>query len=257
MNQSSLKAILDAYKHGRLEMQQALEVLKDLPFQDLGFAKIDHHRCLRNGFPEMIYGEGKTPDQIQEIIQVLLEKKSNILVTRLSPEKYQAMVPCWDGSAYHPMARVLTIYSHELPKTRGMILVTAAGTSDIGVAEEAALTAEMLGNTVERLYDVGVAGIHRLLAHRDLLEKANIIIAAAGMEGALPSIIGGLVDKPVLAVPTSIGYGASFNGLSALLAMLNSCASGIAVFNIDNGFGAGCFASRLNQQIEKALEFHR
>lgn len=254
MDRNDLEKVLEDYKQGHIELAEALKKLRHLPFEDLGFAKIDHHRTLRRGHPEIIFAEGKSVVQLEGIIDALLLQGNNILTTRLSADKHQALAGRWAGMEYHPQARVLIIRQKAVHKSKGVILVATAGTSDIGVAEEAALTADVLGNTVERLYDVGVAGIHRLLAHQDQLEKAHVIIAVAGMEGALPSIIAGLTDKPVLAVPTSVGYGASFQGLSALLSMLNSCASGVAVFNIDNGFGAGYFASRLNQQIEQSLD---
>ncbi len=253
MDHDRIAQVLEDYKQGRVELQQALNELRHLPFEDLGYAKIDHHRVLRQGHPEVIFAEDKSVEQLEGIIDALWQKGCNILATRLSADKYRALPQRWPGLEYHALARVLTIRQKELNPSQGVILVATAGTSDIRVAEEAAITAEMLGNTVDRLYDVGVAGIHRLLAHQARLEKANVIIAVAGMEGALPSIIAGLTDKPVLAVPTSVGYGASFQGLSALLAMLTSCASGVAVFNIDNGFGAGYFASRLNQQLESLL----
>lgn len=257
MDQDRIAQVLEDYKQGRVELHHALNQLRHLPFEDLGYAKIDHHRDLRQGYPEVIFAEGKSVEQLEGIIDALWQKGSNILATRISADKYQALSHRWPGMEYHASARVLTIRQKEVKTSQGVILVATAGTSDISVAEEAALTAEMMGNSVERLYDVGVAGIHRLLAHQNMLEKANVIIAVAGMEGALPSIIAGLTDKPVLAVPTSIGYGASFQGLSALLAMLNSCSSGVAVFNIDNGFGAGYFASRLNKQLESLLNTNK
>ncbi|HCF49942.1 MAG TPA: nickel pincer cofactor biosynthesis protein LarB [Syntrophomonas sp.] len=254
MDHNHIAQVLEEYRQGRIGLDHALDKLRHLPFEDLGYAKIDHHRVLRQGHPEIIFAEGKSALQLEGIIDALRQKGSNILATRLSADKYQALAERWPGMEYNPLAKVLIIRQNEVKPSRGVILVATAGTSDIGVAEEAALTAEILGNSVDRLYDVGVAGIHRLLAHQAKLEQANVIIAVAGMEGALPSIIAGLTDKPVLAVPTSVGYGASFQGLSALLSMLNSCSSGVAVFNIDNGFGAGYFASRLNRQIEASSE---
>lgn len=251
MDSSFITKVLEKYKNGSLSMEEALEELRFLPYEDLGFAKIDHHRSLRNGFPEVIFGSGKTSGQIAAIINHMLAKECNILVTRLDETTYQSLPDSWEGMEYHPQACTLLIRRTNIPVAEGFILVVSAGTADIGVAEEAALTAEMMGNRVERLYDVGVAGIHRLMDHQHKLDQAAVIIVAAGMEGALPSIIGGMVDKPVLAVPTSIGYGASFGGISALLAMLNTCASGVAVFNIDNGFGAGYFASMINRQMHQ------
>lgn len=237
-----------------MDIHGAMERLRDLPFEDLGYAKVDHHRSLRNGYPEVIYCEGKATAHIRGIVEKMMLKGNNILATRANAEIYEALKDLSDSVEYHEMARIIVIKKQELPKTKSKILVVSGGTSDIPIAEEAAITAEVLGNTVERLYDVGVAGIHRLLSNRKKLEEANVIIAVAGMEGALASVVGGLVDVPVIAVPTSIGYGAHFNGLATLLAMLNSCASGIGVVNIDNGFGAGYLASTINRQIEKARE---
>jgi NCAIR mutase (PurE)-related protein len=222
--------------------------LKSLPFEDLGFARVDHHRSLRKGFPEVIWGEGKTSGQILTIMKQLKKKGQNILITRLDNKKAMAIQKVFPKSLYHPRSKVLTYLTHRLTlEGKGTILVITAGTTDIPVAEEAAVTAQFMGNRVETLYDVGVAGIHRLLSERPRLEAARVIIVVAGMEGALPSVVGGLVDRPVIAVPTSVGYGTSFGGVTALLAMLNSCASGVSVVNIDNGFGAGCMASLINR----------
>lgn len=251
MDQDRITQLLQDFKQDRVSLEQALEKLRQLPFEDLHYAKVDHHRSIRQGFPEVVFAEGKSEAQIEGIIEALLKQGHNILTTRLSADKYKSLEGRWAGMEYHPLARVMLIRHKEIKPLHGLVLVATAGTSDIGVAEEAALTAEMMGSKVQRLYDVGVAGIHRLLAYRSCLEQADVIIAVAGMEGALPSIAAGLTDKPVLAVPTSIGYGASFEGLSALLAMLNSCANGVAVFNIDNGFGAGYFASRLIKQMNR------
>jgi NCAIR mutase (PurE)-related protein len=221
--------------------------LKSLPFEDLGFARVDHHRSLRKGFPEVIWGEGKTSGQILTIMKQLKKKGQNILITRLDNRKAMAIQKVFPKSLYHPRSKVLTYLTHRLKlEGKGIILVITAGTTDIPVGEEAAITAEFMGNRVETLYDVGVAGIHRLLSERLRLEAARVLIVVAGMEGALPSVVGGLVDRPVIAVPTSIGYGTSFGGVAALLAMLNSCASGVSVVNIDNGFGAGYMASLIN-----------
>ncbi len=251
MDQDRIARLLVDFQQGLISLPEVLDKLRYLPFEDLGYAMIDHHRALRQGNPEVVFAEGKTPRQIEGIINALYNQGNNILATRLSAEKYEYLKDSWPGMEYHPQSMVLVIRQKEVEAGPGLIVVATAGTSDIGVAEEAARTAEIMGSRVDRLYDVGVAGIHRLLAHRNRLQEADVIIAVAGMEGALPSIAAGLTDKPVLAVPTSIGYGASFAGLSALLAMLNSCASGVAVFNIDNGFGAGYFASRLVRQMNK------
>lgn len=226
-------------------MEQALEQLRLLPFQDLGFAKVDHHRSLRSGMPEVIFCPGKSQGQIVEIFTSLQASGVNILATRAETGAWEAVKAVHARACYHEDARIITLEQSPMPK-HGLIAVVAAGTADVPVAEEAAITAEMLGNRVERIYDAGVAGIHRLFAHSELLLAARVIIAVAGMEGALPSVIGGMVSAPVVAVPTSVGYGTSFGGVAALLAMLNSCANGIGVVNIDNGFGAACLASRVN-----------
>jgi NCAIR mutase (PurE)-related protein len=248
--QHELKTILEQVQKGEFSIDEAYEVLKGLPFKDLGFAKVDTHRALRQRFPEVIYAPGKTLAQIKDIALNLSEKSSNILISRAGEEVFQALqevIPT--PIEYYPQARMVVINRQDLSLNKGLVLVISAGTSDIPVAEEAFLTAEIMGNRVERLYDVGVAGIHRLFAHLDKITKANVIIVVAGMEGALPSVVGGLVSRPVIAVPTSVGYGANFQGISALLGMLNSCAAGVGVVNIDNGFGAGRLAALINQDI--------
>lgn len=248
MDLNSLKILLENVKKGSLEIEDAIENLKDLPFEDLGYAKIDHHRDIRNGYPEVIYCEGKTDEHILGIIEKMNGKNANILGTRAKKETYEKLKKIYANVQYEELARIIKLQNKPIEnKGKGKIVVVTGGTSDIPVAEEAYHTAKFLGNDVERLYDVGVAGIHRLLNNRDVLFSARVIIAVAGMEGALPSVIGGLVDVPVIAVPTSVGYGANFNGLSALLTMLNSCASGISVVNIDNGFGAGYLGSMINK----------
>jgi hypothetical protein len=218
-----------------------------LPFEDLGFAKVDHHRALRTGFPETVFCAGKTPEQVVEIIARLKAQDSNVLATRCSPAIVEAVRAAHPDAVHHEAARAVTVTVHEPERLAGYIAVVCAGTSDIPVAEEAAVTCESLGNAVKRVYDVGVAGIHRLFDQREVLQNANAIIVCAGMEGALPSVVAGLVDCPVIAVPTSVGYGASFGGIAALLGMLNTCAVGLAVVNIDNGFGAGMFAGIINR----------
>lgn len=247
MNEKSLRDLLNGIKNNEISVDTGLEKLKGLPFDDLGFAKIDHHRQLRQGFPEVIYCAGKTTEQIVSIAEKLAERaENNILATRANSDVFEAVAARVPGAEYHDLARLIVIRRGEQEK-RGHILVLSAGTSDLPVAEEAAITAEVMGNRVERLYDTGVAGIHRLLSQKDKVFAARVLIVVAGMEGALASVVGGLVDKPVIAVPTSVGYGASFGGLAALLAMLNSCASGVSVVNIDNGFGAGYQASLINK----------
>jgi NCAIR mutase (PurE)-related protein len=248
MNIRKLEQLLKSVRSGETSVEEAKAQLRSLPFEDLGFARIDHHRVLRKGFPEVVWGEGKTSGQILSIMRQLKDKGHNVLITRLDEKKARIIRRVFRRSLYYPQSRVLTLLHHPVERTgKGTILVITAGTTDIPVAEEAVVTAQLMGNPVETLYDVGVAGIHRLLSERERLEKARVIIVVAGMEGALPSVVGGLVDRPVIAVPTSIGYGTSFGGVTALLAMLNSCASGVAVVNIDNGFGAGCMASLINR----------
>ncbi len=251
MDEKSLLELLKSVKSDELSVDDALQKLKNLPYVDLGFAKIDFHRQLRQGFPEVIYCSGKTTEQIVTIFQDLYRQcEGNLLATRASGDIYDAVAAKVPEAQYNELARLIVLRRGE-QKQRGHILVVSAGTSDLPVAEEAALTAEIMGNRVERLYDTGVAGIHRLLSRLDKLHQARVLIVVAGMEGALASVVGGLVDKPVIAVPTSVGYGASFGGLSALLAMLNSCASGVGVVNIDNGFGAGYLASNINRLGEE------
>jgi NCAIR mutase (PurE)-related protein len=254
MNSQELLKLLQSVQAGRLAPAKALERLKHLPFEDLGFAKIDHHRTLRQGFAEVIFGKGKTPEQIAAIVRAMLAKKDskhNILITRAEVKIFSAVKRAAGKESrrakFHPVSGVITIERDTEIVGKGTILVVSAGTSDIPVAEEALLTARIMGNRVEHLYDVGVAGIHRLLENREALVGARVIICVAGMEGALPSVVGGLVAVPVIAVPTSVGYGASFGGVAALLGMLNSCASNVAVVNIDNGFGAARVASCINR----------
>jgi len=248
MDAELLTGLLEGIRQGRVTVKRALERLRNLPFEDLGFAKVDHHRALRQGFPEVIMGEGKEANEIAAIARTLRRQRANVLITRLSPEKMAKLRREIKGLRYHPGAHAATWLGKPIRVIgRGLILIVCAGTSDIPVAEEAALSAEMMGNRVERLFDVGVAGIHRLLENRDRLFSASVLVVVAGMEGALPSVVAGLVDKPVIAVPTSVGYGASFQGLAALLGMLNSCAAGVTVVNIDNGFGAGFAASLINR----------
>ena len=246
MNQLDALSLLNSVKEGSLTPEQALHRLRLEPFEDLGYAKVDHHRGLRQGAAEVIYGAGKTPEQIAGIVAAMLQhEERNILITRMSAEAATVVSEHCDLE-YHPIPRVGLVRRVEEVTASGSIAVVSGGTSDLAVCEEAALTAEALGNRVVRIFDVGVAGLHRLLAHLDRLMEAKVIIAVAGMEGALASVVGGLADCPVIAVPTSVGYGASFHGLSALLSMLNSCASGVSVVNIDNGFGAGYLASMIN-----------
>src|SRR6186997_2504826 len=250
MNRLQLRALLDDVQSGALTPEAAqdelLQFLRQSPFEDIGFARIDHHRNVRQGFPEVVFGQGKTPEQIAAISERIVAVKHNLLVTRTTAGAYEVVRKALPAAAFHPEARAITLRSVEMPPGRGTILVAAAGTADLPVAEEAVVSAEIMGNKVDRLYDVGVAGLHRLLAEHARLCAAHVVIVVAGMEGALPSVVGGLVDVPVIAVPTSVGYGASFGGLTALLAMLNSCASGVSVVNIDNGFGAAAIASSIN-----------
>jgi NCAIR mutase (PurE)-related protein len=248
MDSERIVELLTEVRRGKVSVSQAVARLRHLPFEDLGFAKVDHHRALRQGFPEVIMGQGKQPKEIAGIVRALRRRRANVLVTRLSAEKMAMVKKLVSGLKYHAAAHAATCVGKPIKITgKGAVLVVCAGTSDIPVAEEAAITAAMMGNRVEKLFDVGVAGIHRLLGNRQQLYAASVVIVIAGMEGALPSVVAGLIDKPVIAVPTSVGYGASFNGLAALLAMLNSCASGITVVNIDNGFGAGFAASLINR----------
>jgi len=250
MNRQQIRAFLDAVRQGNITPEAAQErlfqVLSQQPYEDLGFARVDHHRNARQGFPEVVFGQGKTPVQIASIAARIAAAGHTLLVTRASSDAHEAVLKELPDAVYHETARCITRDLHATPRGRGTILIAAAGTADLPVAEEAAVTADVMGNTVDRLYDVGVAGLHRLLKEHARLGAARVVIVAAGMEGALPSVIGGLVDVPVVAVPTSVGYGASFGGLTALLAMLNSCATGISVVNIDNGFGAAAIASSIN-----------
>lgn len=242
-----LKHLLECIQEGSISVAEGLENLKDLPFKDLDFAKIDTHREIRQKFPEIIYCPGKTLEQIKKIAAYLAQNTKNIIASRADEEVYHVLKETLPDTQYYPQARMAVLHRDPVKPSKGLILVISGGTADIPVAEEAALTAEIMGNTVERLYDVGVAGLHRLLAHLDLLKKANVLIVVAGMEGALASVVGGMVARPVIAVPTSIGYGANFHGLSALLSMLNSCAAGVGVVNIDNGLGAGRLAAMINE----------
>jgi NCAIR mutase (PurE)-related protein len=250
MNNAELEAFLGAVRSGALTHEAAherlLQFLRQAPFENLGFARVDHHRALRQGCPEVIFGPGKTPDQIASIAERIVADGHSLLVTRTDRHAFEAVSVKLSKAKFHDLARTITLPLGELPPGKGTIAVAAAGTADLPVAEEAAVCAELMGNVVDRVYDVGVAGLHRLLAEHARLMQARVIIVVAGMEGALPSVVGGLVSVPVIAVPTSVGYGASFGGLTALMAMLNSCASGISVVNIDNGFGAAAVASAIN-----------
>jgi NCAIR mutase (PurE)-related protein len=250
MNAAELQTLLERVKHGEIDTthaaRQVLEALRARPFEDLGFARVDHHRSVRQGFPEVVLGLGKTPAQIAAIASNIVSRGSSLLVTRANDAAYEAVRTVVPNATYYADAAVITLRQKDVTPGNGRLLIIAAGTSDLPVAEEAARTAELMGNDIERLYDVGVAGLHRLLDARDRLNAARVIIVVAGMEGALPSVVSGLVSVPVIAVPTSIGYGASFGGLAALLGMLNSCASGVSVVNIDNGFGAANIASLIN-----------
>ena len=241
-----LKTLLEQVKGGKVAVEDALQSLRTLPFEDLGFSKIDHHRQLRTGFPEVIFCEGKTVAHVKQISERILAAGHPLLATRATPDMYEAVKEIASEARYNALGRTIAVSESDAAGVSG-ILVVSAGTSDLPVAEEAAETAQMMGNQPERLYDVGVAGLHRLISNHEKLLTARVIIVVAGMEGALPSVVGGLVDCPVIAVPTSIGYGASFGGLAALLGMLNSCASGVTVVNIDNGFGAGYSASLINR----------
>lgn len=247
MDEKEIQMLLQNIKDGNVSIEEGTEKLKDLPFKELGFAKIDNHRELRVGYPEVIYCAGKTVDQVKSIVEFMLTRNNNILGTRATEEMYNAVKEIYPEVEYNKLARTITIKKKEVELPNTYIAIVTAGTSDMPVAEEAAVTAEVLGNKVERIFDVGVAGIHRLFNKLDLIRGAKVVIVIAGMEGALASVVGGLVDKPVIAVPTSVGYGANFGGLSALLCMLNSCASGVSVVNIDNGFGAGYLASMINK----------
>ena len=243
-----IRNLLEKVKNGDIDIDLAIDKLKDLPYEDIGYANIDHHRQIRNGYPEVIYCEGKSDEHILGIIKIMNEKGSNILGTRCRKDTYEKIRNIYPNCEYEELSRILKIENKPIKNIgKGKIVVVTGGTSDIPVADEAYYTAKFLGNEVERVYDVGVAGIHRLLNKMNILKSARVLIVVAGMEGALPSVVGGLVDIPVIAVPTSVGYGANFGGLSALLTMLNSCASGISVVNIDNGFGAGYLAATINK----------
>ena len=254
MNLPPLRDLLDQVSHGTLQVAEAerrlTEYLRAMPFEDLGFARVDHHRALRQGFPEVILGTGKTPAQISAIAARIVDRGHSLLVTRTDDAAYAAVKAVVPEAAFHDEARAITLQQKDISPGHGLVLVAAAGTSDRPVAEEAVVTAELMGNEVERLYDVGVAGIHRLLQESEALRGAGVLIVVAGMEGALASVLGGLVSCPVIAVPTSVGYGSNFQGLSALLTMLNSCASGITVVNIDNGFSAAVTATLINRKID-------
>src|ERR1700693_3429023 len=249
MDKQDIQHLLEAVRAGKLSVARAVEQLRHMPFEDLGFAKIDHHRGLRQGFAEVVYAKGKTPQQVVAIVRGMLRPRSahNILITRADAAIYRAIRRLSRDAKFHSLSGAISIRRNREIVGKGTILVVAAGTSDIPVAEEAAVTAEIMGNKGERVYDVGVAGLHQLLHHREKIAAARVIVCVAGMEGALPSVVAGLVSVPVIAVPTSVGYGASFGGLAALLAMVNSCASNVCVVNIDNGFGAGCVASCINR----------
>ncbi|MBU3178042.1 nickel pincer cofactor biosynthesis protein LarB [Clostridium estertheticum] len=247
MNKEEIKVLLESVKDNKINVEEALEKLEDLPFKDLGFAKIDNQREIRVGYPEVIYCEGKTVDQVRDIVKYMLTKDNNILGTRANEEMYNAVKEICIDAEYNKLGRTITINRMGEPLTESYIAIVAAGTSDLPVVEEAFETARILGNKAIKIIDVGVAGIHRLFSRLDVIRGAKVIIVIAGMEGALASVVGGLVDKPVIAVPTSVGYGASFGGIAALLSMLNSCASGVSVVNIDNGFGAAYNASIINK----------
>jgi pyridinium-3,5-biscarboxylic acid mononucleotide synthase len=247
LNAESIRKLFQQVRSGKLSPDEAVNRLRHLPFEDLGFAKVDHHRALRAGMPEVVFGQGKKPAQLAQIVSRLAQRGGNILATHASPDQFAAVKKKIRKAQYRELARAIVLHRDLTKYGKGKIAVVSAGTSDIPVAEEAVITAEVMGNEVERLYDVGVAGIHRLLANRGTLTRARVVIVCAGMEGALPSVVGGLVGVPVIAVPTSVGYGAAFKGVAALLGMMNSCASNVSVVNIDNGFGAGYVASLINR----------
>ena len=256
MRPERLRALLEEVRRGDLTVARASEeltsVLRQVPFEDLGFAKVDHHRAIRQGFPEVVFGNGKTAEQVATIASTIVEAGHDLLVTRTDADTYTSVRTRVPGAVFHETARIISYTPDRIQTGQGNILVVSGGTSDQPVAEEAVVTAQVMGNQVDRLYDVGVAGIHRLLEERTRLEQARVVIVVAGMDGALPSVIGGLVSGPVIAVPTSVGYGANFGGLAALLSMLNSCATGVAVVNIDNGFGAAALASQINHLTDAA-----
>jgi NCAIR mutase (PurE)-related protein len=247
MDAKAVRELLESVSRGRVSVDEGLQQLKRLPFETLSYACVDHHRSLRKGFPEVIFGEGKSAEQTLGVMGALIDQDETVMITRVSAEKAKAIMAKYPEAAYHRDARMLVYSSRPIePAEKGLVMVISAGTSDIPVAEEALITARTMGHRVESLYDVGVSGIHRLVQHDKLWNEASVFIVVAGMEGALPSVVGGLVDKPVIAVPTSVGYGASFGGITALLGMLNSCASNVSVVNIDNGFGAGYIAALIN-----------
>ena len=247
MNEAQLRALLEQLREGAVDVDHALAKVRNLPYEDLGYAKVDHHRALRHGMPEVIFGLGKTADEIMGIAKSLLDRSPNVLITRITSESAAAVLRAFPEGEHFPRAGALRFWRDRTVQGRGKITVVCAGTSDIPVAQEARITAEVMGNQVDEIHDIGVAGIHRLMSNRERLAEAKVVIVCAGMEGALPSAVGGMVSCPVIAVPTSIGYGASFHGVAALLGMLNSCASNVTVVNIDNGFGAGYVASLINR----------
>ena len=246
MNPQAIERLLEEVREGRTQVSEALERLRHLPFEDLGFAKLDHHRALRTGMPEVIFAQGKTEAQVSAIFARMAQAGGNVLATRATRPVYDAVRSAEPRAEFHETARAITLRQSEPPAGKGLLAVVCAGTSDLPVAEEAAVTARLMGNTVELIADVGVAGIHRLLAQQSILKHARVLIVCAGMEGALPTVVGGLVNAPVIAVPTSVGYGASLGGVAALLGMLNTCSPNVSVVNIDNGFGAACIASLIN-----------
>jgi hypothetical protein len=247
MDSDQLRGLLESVRSGAIDVDSALDRVRHLPFEDLGYAKLDHHRSLRHGLTEVIFGQGKTPDQVAAIAERLLEKSSNLLITRTDPAVAERLRLSFPEAEYFPLSRAARVWRDRTTRGKGKLAVVCAGTSDIPVAEEAQVTAEIMGNQVEAIHDIGIAGIHRLIANSERLIAARVVVVVAGMEGALPSAVGGMVSAPVIAVPTSVGYGASFNGLAALLGMLNSCASNVTVVNIDNGFGGGYVASLINR----------
>ncbi len=253
MVERELRQLLEDIKNGRIDIDKAVDKLKVLPYEDLGFAVVDHHRALRKGFPEVVFCQGKTVDQVARLFQKICAGQRNVLGTRASRDAFEAVRKIYPGAVYNETARTIVVCRGGQPVKKGNVLVMSAGTADLPVAEEAAVTAEIMGNEVRKAYDVGVAGIHRLLDKLELIRWAHVIIVVAGMEGALASVVGGLAGQPVIAVPTSVGYGASFNGLSALLSMLNICTAGVSVVNIDNGFGAGAFAASITSMIERVV----
>jgi pyridinium-3,5-biscarboxylic acid mononucleotide synthase len=247
MDRDQLKSLLEQVREGAVEIDAALERLRHLPFENIGYANIDHHRAIRVGMPEVIFGKGKTPEEIAGIAARLLERSANLLATRVAPDAFEKVRAMFPEAEYFPRSGAVRVWRDRTPRGKGILAVICAGTTDLPVAEEAAVTAEIMGNEVQQVTDVGVAGIHRLFGNMHVIQQARVIVVCAGMEGALPSAVGGLVACPVVAVPTSVGYGASFNGLAALLGMLNSCSSNVSVVNIDNGFGGGYVASLINR----------